>query len=147
MLILNLNVGLTLHLPMHPVVLVHVVQLPSKVQHKHHLIAFQWFNFNIFISVISYQWFHFSDFIWDEVDWPNNVLSKFIFSFECRSFEKRCFCTFFQISVLSKKLNFERTLIDQMNWTIYKLKNIRLIVLSKIYLFVCSKNNLLTFLT
>jgi hypothetical protein len=37
------------------------------------------------------------------------------FSFECRSFEKRCFCTFFQISVLSKKLNFERTIIDQTN--------------------------------
>ncbi len=40
------------------------------------------------------------------------------FSFECRSFEKRCFCTFFRISVLSKKLNFERTLIEQTNWTI-----------------------------
>jgi hypothetical protein len=76
----------------------------------------------------------------DEVDWSNNVLSKFIFSFECRWFKKRCFCTFFRISVLSKKLNFERTLIDQTNWTIYKLKNIRLIVLSKIYLFVCLKN-------
>jgi hypothetical protein len=62
------------------------------------------------------------------------------FSFKCRSFEKRCFRTFFWISVLSKKLNFERTLNDQTNWTIYKLKNIRLIVLSKIYLFFCSKN-------
>jgi hypothetical protein len=31
----------------------------------------------------------------DEVDWSNNVLSKFIFSFEYRSFEKRCFfCSF-----------------------------------------------------
>jgi hypothetical protein len=69
------------------------------------------------------------------------------FSFEFCSFKFFLFFSFFWISVLSKLLNFERRLIEQMNWTIYKLKNDRLVVLSKIYLFVCSKNNLLTFLT
>ena len=100
----------------------------------------------VFVHLLHFP-IYFCYFQRDEVNWSNNVLSKFIFSFECRSFEKRCFCTFFQISVLSKKLNFERMLIDQTNWTIYTLKNICLIVLSKIYLFICSKNNLLTFLT
>ncbi len=62
------------------------------------------------------------------------------FSLEFCSFEFFLFCTFFRIRLLSKLSIFERTLIDQTDWTIYKIKNVRLIVLSKIFLFVCSKN-------
>ena len=51
---------------------------------------------------------------------PITFFRNSFFSFECRSFKKRCFCTFFWISVLSKKLNFKRTLIEQTNWTTVK---------------------------
>jgi hypothetical protein len=80
---------------------------------------------------------------WDEVVWSNNVLSKFNFFFRISFFRifliifvllnKRCFEIF----------NFERTLIDQTDWTIYKLKTCPIVrSFEKIYLFVCSKPNL-----
>jgi hypothetical protein len=61
------------------------------------------------------------------------------FSFKFRSFEFFLFFLFFKISILLKKSIFERTLNDQTDWTIYKFENVCLIVLSKIYLFICLK--------
>jgi hypothetical protein len=84
----------------------------------------------------------------EEVVWSNNILSKFIFFFWIPFFQ-----IFLLFYVLSNKTSFKKIEFwknvnrsNELNY-IYKLKNVCLIVLSKIYLFVCSKNNLLTFLT
>jgi hypothetical protein len=102
--------------------------------------------FNLIIYVVLLGNVLFS--VWlslsrDEVVWSNNVLSKLkIF------FRNPFLRIFFIFGFLSNKrsfeiINFERTLIDQTDWTIYKLKICSFVrSFEKINLFVCSKPNL-----